>query len=92
MLPLTQFAGFLCEEGQAAADAKQLGYTLLSIVLFSLGAWLIRRNADYRDRPIKKVAFWLVVVLGVIISGLVLVIGPFFYNSWGCKGIFLNNV
>ena len=82
MISLTTIAGFSCNEGQAAANLKQISFTIVSIAVFWYLSTLTKRSKRH-----SRSLFWLTVVIGAIVTLAVLVVGPFFYNSWGCSSI-----
>ncbi len=84
MISLTTIAGFSCNEGQAAANLKQVSYTIVAIAVFWYLSTMARRSKRY-----GRVLFWLTVVIGAIVIPIVLTFGPFFYNGWGCHNIVL---
>lgn len=76
---LTTFAGFVCSEGQRAADIKQFAYTICAATFFGVLLILTPKS------PHKKILWSLIIPLGIIVTLVVLIFGPFFYSSWGCE-------
>ena len=81
MNPLTQVAGFICNEGQPVATLKQIVYTLIVAGIFFWLSKFFERSTKYRFMKIMTL------VVGVIFAGIVFVVGPFFYSSWGCASL-----
>ena len=86
MTPYTIIAGFTCSEGQDIAYLKEIGISGVAIVLFITTLVALRKNWRTMSTPNKMLRLLGIVTAGAITAAVMLV-GPFFYSSWGCTTI-----
>ena len=86
MAPYAIIAGFTCTEGQGVAYLKELGVSgaALAALIFTVAA--LSQKWHTRSRLNKIMRLLGMLAVGVVAVAIMLV-GPFFYSSWGCTTI-----